>query len=223
MMVSGEGLDPVNCIWVKSLKFNRTEIMEKWRFAVTSYLWKAHRDGLLDPSFLPEEFNDVVLAMSQKDWNIHITQTMSKAHFLQYAGRYIRRLPIAQRNILEITERDVVYRVKITRKKAYEITKSTLEEFADILAQHVLDRYQHSMRYLGLLAPRTKNLMTDGVLTLLDQKPRPKPRRLRWAEGIKKRFGVDLLLDEFGNRMHWVGRVKPVASETTPTERAGCL
>src|ERR1035437_573161 len=57
--------------------------MELWRFAVTSYLWKAHRDGLLQQSSLPEEFNDVILEQVRPDWIIHITRRMSKEHFLK--------------------------------------------------------------------------------------------------------------------------------------------
>jgi hypothetical protein len=216
MMLSADGLNPTECRWVRSLKFDRVEIMELWRFAVTSYLWKAHRDGLLQQSSLPEEFNDVILKQVRRDWNIHITRSMSKMHFLKYAGRYIRRLPISQKNILEVSDREVVYMVKDTRRKTYVEARSTPAEFVAILAQHVLDRYQHSMRYFGLLAPRTKRLTSAGVLVLLGQVPRPKPRRPRWADEIKKRFGVDPLMDDFGNRMHWVGRVRSVASETKP-------
>jgi hypothetical protein len=100
--------------------------------------------------------------------------------------------------------------VKDTRRKTYLEARSTPAEFVAILTQNVLDRNQHSMRYLGLLAPRTKRLTSAGVLVLLGQVPRPKPRRPRWAHEIKKRFGVDPLMDDFGNPMHWVGRLRPV-------------
>jgi hypothetical protein len=216
MMFSADGLNLAECRWVRSLKFDCKEIMELWRFAVTSYLWKAHRDGLLQQSSLPEEFNDVILEQVRPDWIIHITRRMSKMHFLKYAGRYIRRLPISQKNILQVTEQEVVYMVKDTRTKTYVEARSTPAEFVAILSQHVLDRYQHSMRYFGLLAPRTKRLTSSAVFALLGQQPRPKPRRPRWAESIKKRFGNDPLMDEFGNRMHWVGRLQPVAIETKP-------
>jgi len=58
----------------------------------------------LGASTLPDEFNDLVLQQMQRDWNIHITPRMSKAHFLRHAGRYIRRLPISQKRILKVTE-----------------------------------------------------------------------------------------------------------------------
>jgi hypothetical protein len=38
-----------------------------------------------------------------------VCRNMSKGHFLGYAGRYIRRLPISQKRILKVTEEEVVY------------------------------------------------------------------------------------------------------------------
>ena len=210
IMVSAGGLKPAEARWVKSLEFDRGQIMDLWRFAVTSYLWKAHRDGLLRESSLPKDFNDLINRQVQRDWNIHITRIMSKMHFLAYAGRYIRRLPISQKRILEVTEQEVVYQIKDTRTKTLLETRSTPAEFVAILKQHVLDRYHHSMRYFGLLAPRTKRLTSAAVFALLGQWPRPKPPRQRWAASLKKHFGVDPLLDTFGQRMKWVGHKQPV-------------
>jgi hypothetical protein len=45
IMVSSGGLKPAEARWVPSLEFDHDQIMDLWRFAVTSYLWKAHRDG----------------------------------------------------------------------------------------------------------------------------------------------------------------------------------
>ena len=190
--------------------------MDMWRFAVTSYLWKAHRDGLLRQSSLPEEFNDLIHKQLRRDWNIHITRRMPKWHFLRYAGRYIRRLPISQRRILQVTEQEVVYQIKDTRKsKEARATvlldvRCPLGEFVAMLSQHVLDRYQHSMRYFGLLAPRTKRQTSAVVFALLGQHQLPKPPREHWAASLKKHFGVDPLIDKFGQRMRWVGHQQPV-------------
>ena len=54
------GLNPAKARWVESLKFDPVEIKSLWRFAVCSYLRKAHRDGLLRQSSLTEEFNDII-------------------------------------------------------------------------------------------------------------------------------------------------------------------
>jgi hypothetical protein len=210
IMVSAGGLKPVEARWVKSLEFDREQIMTLWRFAVTSYLWKAHRDGLLQQSSLPEEFNDLILKQVQRDWNIHITRKMSKKHFLGYAGRYIRRLPISQKRILKVTEEEVVYQSKDTRTKTLLETSCAPAEFVAMLSQHVLDRYRHSMRYFGLLAPRTKRQTSAAIFSLLGQRQRPKPHRERWSDSLKKHFGVDPLIDKFGNRMRWVAHRQPV-------------
>jgi hypothetical protein len=73
-----------------------------------------------------------------------------------------------------------------------------------LLAAHVLDHYRHAIRYFGLLAPRTKNQHYAGLFLLLRQQMRPRPQRLSWRELMKKCFGVDPMIDSFGQEMHWV-------------------
>ncbi|MGO8718626.1 MAG: transposase [Acidobacteriaceae bacterium] len=211
-MVSAGGLNLAEARWVKSLEFDHEQIMDLWRFAVTSYLWKANRDGLLRKSSLPEEFNDLILKQVQRDWNIHITRRMSRMHFLRYAGRYIRRLPISQKRILQVTEQEVVYQSKDTRTKALLETRCPPTEFVALLSQHVLDRYQHFMRYLGLLAPRTKPMTSAALFLLLGQTKRSRPQRLSWRNALRRYFQVDPLINSHGQSMHWVRRLKPVAS-----------
>jgi Putative transposase len=116
-----------------------------------------------------------------------------------------------------VTQNEVVYLAKNTKTKTLEKTRCTPAEFVALLSPHVLDRYQHSMRYFGLLAPRTKRLTSGAVCALLGQHPRPKPPRQPWRDSIKQHFGVDPLIDEFGNPMHWVGRRQPVLVSAHPT------
>jgi len=214
IMVSAGGLVPAEARWVQSLTFDHEQVMDLWRSAVCAYLFKAHCNGLLRPSYLPEEFNDLILRQTQRRWNIHITPQMSKGHFLRYAGRYIRRLPISQKRILQVTEQEVVYQVKDTRQSkasrttVLEEAHCTPVEFVAILSQHILNRYRHSMRYFGLLAPRTKHT-TSAVVFALGQQPRSRPPRQRWAASLIKHFGVDPLRDACGHRMRWVGHRQP--------------
>ena len=215
VMVSAGGLNQAEACWVESLEFDHEQIMTLWRFAVCSYLWKAHRDGLLHRPSLPEEFNDLILRQMHRQWNIYITRQMSKRHFLGYAGRYIRRLPISQRRILHVTEQEVVYQYKDTqqsketRMKIVREARCTPAEFVAMLSQHVLDRYQHSMRYFGLLAPRAKRTTLAAVFLLLGQKQRPRPPRLNWRNSLLRDFHVDPLLDDHGQQMHWVRHLQP--------------
>ena len=199
---------------MEPLEFDHQQIMVLWRFAVTSYLWKANRDGLLRRSSLPEEFNEVIHEEVQRDyWHVHLTPRMSKRHFLGYAGRYIRRLPIAQNRILKVTEDEVVYLAKDTKKKTLQETRCTPAEFVAMLSPHVLDRYQHSMRYFGLLAPGSKARTSAALFLLLGQQKHARPRRLSWAFSLRRDFGVNPLIDSHGQAMHWVRRQEPVTGE----------
>jgi len=54
----------------------------------------------------------------------------------------------------------------------------TPEEFVATLAEHVPDRYQHAIRYFGLLSPGSKARTSAAVFALLGQQKQPRPRRL---------------------------------------------
>src|SRR5882724_2110362 len=85
-------------------------------------------------------------------------------------------------------------------------------EFVQILADHVPERYRHSVRYYGLLAPRFRSRAFAILFKLLGQKRRPRPRRLSWAEMIMKYFKRNPLIDSHGQSMRYVGRHCPVAA-----------
>ena len=190
MMVSAGGLKPAEARWVESLKFDRAQIMGLWRFAVTSYLWKANRDGLLRKPSLPKEFDELLHEEVQRDyWHIHLSPKMSKKHFLGYAGRYIRRLPIAQNRILKVTEDEVVYLAKDTKLRPCG-RRCRQAEFVALLCAHVQERYRHSMRYFGLLAPRTKRLTSGAVFAFSVSTP-PQAPTAAWRDSVKQHFGVD--------------------------------
>lgn len=209
MMVSAGGLESSQSRWTRPVDFNAEEIMSLWRLAVTEYLLSAHISGLLTNSVITDDFEGVIQEQAIRRWNIFVTSAMTKKHFLGYAGRYIRRLPISQRCILSVTAREVAYQSKDTRTKSYVEKRCTPEAFVALLAQHVPDRYRHSMRYFGLLSPRTKCQTQGAVFDLLGQLRRPKLRREPWNISVRRRFKVDPLLDAAGDRMQWVRSNRP--------------
>ena len=71
---------------------------------------------------------------------------------LQYAGRYVRRPPIAQRRIIRIDKQNVVFWFKDKKLRRLVAIQCSLEDFIDLWSQHVLERYQHSVRNFGLFA-----------------------------------------------------------------------
>jgi len=95
------------------------------------------------------------------------------------------------------------------KQKSVVKTQYTLAGFAVYLAEHIPDRYQHAIRYFGLLSPRSKAQTSSALFLLLKQQKRPRPRRLRWADAIHRDFGVHPLTDRNGQRMRWAGRLKP--------------
>ena len=133
----------------------------------------------------------------------------SKTHFLRYAARYVRRPPIAQYRFVRITHRDVRFWSKDKILKGRVNVSWTPEEFVATLAEHVPDRYQHGIRYFGLLAPRSNARTSAAVFALLRQQQRPCPRRLGWAFLLKRDFGKNPTIDQLGQPMRWAGRLKP--------------
>ena len=63
---------------------------------------------------------------------------------------------------------------------------------------HILDRYCNSMRYFGLLSPRSKNLL-PVVFDLLQQQMSPKPARLGYALDLYRTFGTNPLIGRDGH------------------------
>jgi hypothetical protein len=103
LMVSAGGLKTSVATWVHALAFDKEEIMCRWRFAVTSYLERANQNGFRASWTHSHDLGCLIQSQAKRKWNVHITPRMSKKHFLAYAGRYVRRLPISQRRILEVT------------------------------------------------------------------------------------------------------------------------
>jgi len=80
-------------------------------------------------------------------------------------------------------------------------------------------RKRSRVLYFGFLAPRTKIQTSAAVFALLGQKPRPRPPRQLWADSLKKHFGVDPLIDEFGQRLKWAGHRPPAPTLNTEVPR----
>ena len=67
----------------------------------------------------------------------------------------------------------------------------TPEQFIRNLAMHVLNHYARAVRYLGLLAPRSRGRLFKGVFAVLGQTPRARPQHLSSTLSVKKAVHVD--------------------------------
>jgi hypothetical protein len=211
-MVTGGGLYGISDTWVSRVYYDRDLLMEAWQRAVIALLRAAMRTGRLCAKVAVEQIEQLLNQQEGRWWSIKIQSFKSKEHFLRYAGRYVRRPPIAQRRITYIGKRNIRfwYKDKKLRRRVY--VQCSLEEFIDRWAQHIPERYQHAVRSFGLFAPRSVKQTSAAIFAILGQQRRPRPKPRRWADSLKRDFGHDPLLDQTGKRMKWVRRLAPKAS-----------
>jgi hypothetical protein len=212
IMVSAGGLHQSTNRWICRLKYDKRELMLAWRFAVGALLSQAHKSGVLRCNVSSKEFQTMLEIQNGRDWNVFVSRVGSKAYRLKHDGRYIRRPPVAQHRLTRIGSDRVEYLAKDTRNKQHVPMQYTNAEFVDILVQHVPDPGRRAMRYFGLLSPRCKHKLWAAMFILLNQRQRPRPRRVPWRWLLKKTFGTDPLLDSKGKIMRWIGRRMPVLS-----------
>ena len=210
LMASSVGLSASDNRVTEKVHFNKKALMHMWRYAVITYLRAALTKGLLSSELNRAEAGALLRSQYERWWNIHVARLVSKSHFLRYAGRYVRRPPIAQHRFTEITKEHVEFSTKDLKEKRVIQTRYSLSKFVEKLAEHVPDHYRHAIRYFGLWAPRSKGQTAPALFLLLGQERRDRPRRLKWADSIRKSFGTDPLIDRHGERLHWGRRLKPI-------------
>jgi hypothetical protein len=211
-MVTGGGLHGSSYIWVARAYYDRDAVMDAWRKAVIALLRAALRGGQLRTELTADQMDDLLTHLEKCWWSIKIQSFEDKWHFLQYAGRYVRRPPIAQRRITWIGGRTVRFWYNDKRLRCRVYVQCSLEAFIDRWAQHIPERYQHAVRSFGLFAPRTLSQTSAAIFANLGQKPRPRPKPRPWALSIERDFGWNPLIDHRGNRMQWVRRLPPKAA-----------
>ena len=213
VLVSAGGLQESEGRWITDLAFDKEKLMPMWRFAVITFLREALLAKALTSNPSKVELRTVLRTQYERWWSIHIDHFESKKHFLLYAGRYVRRPPIAHYRFTKVTDREVRLWTKDKILKRRVDVSYTPQEFVATLAEQVPNRYQHAIRYFGLLAPGSKARTSAALFLLLGQRQRPRPRRLSWAFSLRRDFGVDPLIDHRGQAMRWIGRLGPRAKE----------
>lgn len=180
--------------------------MKLWRHAVIAYLRLAFKAGLLKSRLTTIELRRLLANKYEVGWRVFLQSRILKRHFLGYAARYIRRPPIAQHRFREIDGLWVKFLTKDTARKTTMLDEIPKEDFVRILADHILDKYCHSIRYYGLLAPRSPNRVFTSLYQFIGQIRRPRPHPLSWAELIKKSFNRNPLVDSCGRLMRYIGQ-----------------
>jgi hypothetical protein len=215
MLVSAGGLVESSGQWISSLEFGKEqhkhELMLAWRFVLLAFLDDAIKAGVLKSALTKNELCDILGKERARNWNIFVGRSVSKSLVINHIGRYIRKPPIAQNRLTLISEKEVQYLAKDTRKNCQTPVFHNNREFVALLIPHVMDRYQNSMRYFGLLAPRSRILLST-VFAILKQARPPRPTRRSFDSSLYETFGENPLVGQDGQLMRWVGRVEPIAA-----------
>jgi hypothetical protein len=212
ILVSAGGLRTGTEEWSSGIRFDKAVLMKRWRFALITYLRDALKRRLLQSDLTPQAMRSMLTSQYERWWNVDVQPCASKEHFIRYAGRYIRRPPLAQYRILDHTPDEVSFRTHDHKQNKEVVTRYTPGGLIEVLADHVPDHYKHGIRHFGLLAPRSKGAIFGALFAQLGQVCRDKPNRLTWAKSIEREFGSNPLLDSVGERMKWISRRPPVCA-----------
>jgi Putative transposase len=208
-MVTAGGLQNSSPVWASGALHNHDALMSSWRKAVISILRAAAKAGQLVTKLSREQLAELLSRQEKRWWSVNIQSFEDKGHFLKYAGRYTRRPPIAEHRITSITDQTVTFWHKDKRLRRKVAIRYSKQEFVDLWAQHIPERYRHSVRSFGLFAPRLISRTANAIFVLFGQKRRARPKPLSWAWLIEHTFRRDPLLDRSGHRMKWVRRISP--------------
>jgi len=208
-MVTAGGLCRLSGSWVPSIFHRRQRLLESWPKAVIKLLRAALRADQLISSMPSSQIESILQEQEIRWWSIKIQPFKSKEHFLRYAGRYLRRPPIAQRRIMQVGDQTVTFWYKDKKLGRQAYVRISLEEFVERWSRHIPDRYQHAVRSFGVFAPRAAGQSFDAIFVVLGQERRPIPKPRRWANSIMRDFRTDPLLDSKGKRMTWARRIAP--------------
>jgi hypothetical protein len=83
--------------------------MQSWRRAVIELLRTAPCVRQFYTKMPVDQVKATLTEQENRWWSIKIQTFKSKAHYLQYAGRYAKRPPVAQRRITHVGEGIVTF------------------------------------------------------------------------------------------------------------------
>jgi hypothetical protein len=208
-MVTSGGLNSKG-LYKESIFYNEDWLTSQWRSAVIRLLQTAVENGCLAVRGSRFAILSLLAQQEARRWIIKIQQLGSKEHFLRYAGRYVRRPPIAEYRIKGISRDVITFSYRDKRSDRQVVERCTPNDFVGRLASHVRSRYQHAALSFGIFSSRTSNTDLATAFRAMNQQPRPRPHRTPWRISIMRSFGRDPLTDQLGQRMVWVGKLQPV-------------
>lgn len=148
----------------KRLYFHHDKIKTQWRYAVVTLLREQYKTGQLK---LPENlsyikdytaFNSWLNFLFDKNWVVHLSKpTVNHKQNIEYLGRYLKRPPLSEANILDYDGKSVLFRHLDRHTNSYTTVKLDVFEFIARFISHIPDQYFKGVRYYGWLANRVRS------------------------------------------------------------------
>lgn len=108
----------------------------------------------------------------EKDWVVYCKPAIQGSRkLLDYLGRYVHRIAIANRRILAIHKGQVTFEYKDSKDHCWKKCTLPGPEFLRRFLQHVLPQGFHKVRYYGLFSPRNKVRLWSLQWGLASQTP----------------------------------------------------
>lgn len=116
----------------------------------------------------PLQFNSFLTPLYKKDWVVNVQKPMgSPEKILEYLSRYVFRIAITDRRILEVKDGKVRFTWKDYRTGRFREMKLDIGEFIRRFLLHVLPKGFFKVRYYGILSSRYRKQNIETAKQLL--------------------------------------------------------
>lgn len=137
---------------------------------------KAHARGVFggfDPFDDPEGFDRLMARLARhKSWVVYCKPALPSADdVIEYLGRYIQRVGIANSRLVSLVDGQVTFRTH-----GDDTITLPVDAFLARFVQHVLPRGFVKVRHYGLYAPGNVNTKLEETRTQLGSAPPPSPK-----------------------------------------------
>lgn len=106
-------------------------------------------------------FNSWLNFLFEKNWVVHLSKpTVNHKQNIEYLGRYLKRPPLSEANILDYDGKYVLFRHLDRYTNSYTTIKLDVFEFVAKFISHISDQYFKGVGYYGWLVNRVRSKKT---------------------------------------------------------------
>ncbi|MCA1759990.1 MAG: IS91 family transposase [Bacteroidales bacterium] len=118
----------------------------------------------------PVQFNRFLTPLYKKEWVVNVQKPMGNPEkILEYLSRYVFRIAITDRRILEVKNGNVRFSWKDYRTGRFRQMKLDIDEFIRRFLLHVLPKGFFKVRYYGIFSSRYRKQNIETARQLLAQ------------------------------------------------------